>query len=252
MHSINCYEYISVGLDLRILRYVKSSALKKSVKNTITQLAEGLKEINFSVSLAYLDSTSYSRMMKLFEDLQDTDQIGDDLKGKVKLFSERLEPVVFAEACTKTIYVLPERRFNTDILLNKPDNLLANGIYERLDDIARIDISSSCKCILFGEATAAAFHILRATESVLKRYYFIHRQRKRLEKPMWGPMIEQLRAKTRNKPPSVLLDSLDVIRLNYRNPTQHPQAIYTIDSAQDLLGVCLDVIGKMALEMEAS
>jgi len=66
---------------------------------------------------------------------------------------------------------------------------------------------------------------------------------------MWGPMITELRAKRTNRPPQVLLDSLDNIRVYYRNPTQHPDAIYDIDSAQDLFGVCIDVIGKMASEL---
>ncbi|MDQ8037424.1 MAG: hypothetical protein REI12_08385, partial [Pedobacter sp.] len=104
-------------------------------------------------------------------------------------------------------------------------------------------------CILFGEATAAAFHILRATQSVLKSYYYIHRKQNRLANPMWANMIDQLRAKTKNKPPAALLSALDLIRTEYRNPTQHPHATYQIDSAQDLLGVCIDVIGKMAEEL---
>ena len=91
--------------------------------------------------------------------------------------------------------------------------------------------------------------MLRATESVLKSYYFIHRKQNRLSKPMWANMVDQLKAKTKNKPPIILLNSLDLIRTAYRNPTQHPEATYEIDSAQDLFGVCLDVIGKMGLEL---
>jgi hypothetical protein len=66
---------------------------------------------------------------------------------------------------------------------------------------------------------------------------------------MWGNMVTQLKAKTKNKPPATLLASLDLIRSAYRNPTQHPEALYDIDSAQDLFGVCIDVIGKMAGEL---
>lgn len=66
---------------------------------------------------------------------------------------------------------------------------------------------------------------------------------------MWAAMVDQLKAKTRNKPPLTLLNSLDLIRAAYRNPTQHPEATYEIDSTQDLFGVCLDVIGKMGQEI---
>lgn len=79
-----------------------------------------------------------------------------------------LEKVCYAEAMTKKIYVLPSRGFNSDFLLNEPSKLFRDGAYDKLEEIAKSDISSACRCILFGEATASAFHILRATESVLK------------------------------------------------------------------------------------
>ena len=122
-------------------------------------------------------------------------------------------------------------------------------MFEKLEEIARTDISSACRCILFGEATAAAFHVLRATESVLTSYYYKHRKQKRLSNPMWANMVDQLRAKAKNKPPAALIAALDNIRTAYRNPTQHPKATYQIDSAQDLFGVCLDAIGKMGEEL---
>ncbi len=66
---------------------------------------------------------------------------------------------------------------------------------------------------------------------------------------MWTNMLDQLKAKKRDKPPKPLLDSLDMIRANYRNPTQHPEATYNIDSAQDLMGVCVDLINKMTKDL---
>ena len=175
--------------------------------------------------------------------------MGEQLAGLVQSQSAMIETVVFPESAIKRIYVLPNRRFNSEYLLSSPQKLLKEGTFEKLDEIAKQDIASACRCILFGEATAAAFHILRATESVLKNYYFLYKKQRRLEKPMWGPMIVELRAKTKSKPPETLLTSLDLIRSAYRNPTQHPEATYEIDSAQDLFGVCLDVIGKMGGEL---
>jgi len=61
-------------------------------------------------------------------------------------------------------------------------------------------------------------------------------------------MTNELRAKKTNKPPKVLLDSLDMVRNSYRNPTQHPEAKYDINEAQDLFGICLDSMSKMASE----
>jgi hypothetical protein len=65
---------------------------------------------------------------------------------------------------------------------------------------------------------------------------------------MWGPMIEHLK-KRRNAPQKTLIDHLDHIRINFRNPTQHPDAIYDIDQAQDLLAVSIDVVNRMVQEL---
>ena len=67
---------------------------------------------------------------------------------------------------------------------------------------------------------------------------------------MWGPMTSELRAKKSNKPSDTILNSLDLVRTSYRNPTQHPESKYDIESAQDLFGVCIDLINKMAIELE--
>lgn len=191
----------------------------------------------------------FCEMLENVTNADDDSRLSSDLKDSITEQFGIIENIVFAEALTKKIYILPNRRFNSEYLLSDQAKLLKNGAFDKLEEIAKSDFSSSCRCILFGEATAAAFHILRATESVLKSYYYHHRRQNRLEKPMWGNMVDQIKAKTKNKPPATLIASLDLIRTAYRNPTQHPEAVYEIDSAQDLFGVCLDVIGKMTDEL---
>jgi len=246
----DCYGYIQIGLAIRLLRNVGPDDQKKLILHSLNTLHEQLEDGNFAVTLAAMKSEDFFDMQSSLESIEEDDEkIGQSLAKKVRNELVKIETVVFPESSIKKTYVLPNRRFNTDYLLNHPEKLLAAGVFERLEEIARHDIGSACRCLLFGEATAAAFHILRATESVLKSYYFHHRKRDRLRKPMWGGMVDQLNAKTRNKPPTTLINSLDLIRSAYRNPTQHPEATYEIDSAQDLFGVCLDVIGKMGCEL---
>lgn len=246
----NCYSYIKIGLAIRLLRNIEPIDKKEFVQSSIKSLVEELEEGNFQVTLASMQSISFGEMQDLLDSVESNDtQIGEEIANRVKEELTNIETVVFPESSIKKIYILPNRRFNTEYLLDLPEKLLADGVFEKLDEIAQHDIRSACKCLLFGEPTASAFHILRATESVLKYYYFHHRRQNRLSKPMWANMVDQLRAKTRNKPPETLLNALDLIRSAYRNPTQHPQATYEIDSAQDLFGVCLDVIGKMGYEL---
>jgi hypothetical protein len=56
---------------------------------------------------------------------------------------------------------------------------------------------------------------------------------------MWAGMVEGLRKRKTRRPSNELLDLLDGIRRNYRNPTHHPEKTYDIDEAQDLFAQCL-------------
>ncbi len=62
---------------------------------------------------------------------------------------------------------------------------------------------------------------------------------------MWGNMLKQLVERKKNRLPDPLLECLDNIRKSYRNPTNHPEAVYSVDEAEDLLGLCIDVTNKM-------
>jgi hypothetical protein len=105
------------------------------------------------------------------------------------------------------------------------------------------------KCIAFERPTAAAFHLMRATEAVLRAFYFQHVQRNRIQQMLWGPVVQDLRGRRKfggNERFSVLFANLDNIRLSFRNPTQHPDKTYDIQEVQDLWGLCVDVISRMA------
>lgn len=243
------YDYIKIGLAIRLLRNVTNQDTCEFAKTAEADLKERLIDANFSVSLAATESIQYSEMTESLDVPDHGINLTPAQCDLIKREFIKLENIVFAEALTKRIYVLPDRRFNTEFLLNKPERLLKENAFAKLEEIAKNDFSSACRCILFGESTAAAFHILRATEAVLKKYYFHHKRQNRLDKPMWGPMVAELKQKQRNKPPAGLLATLDLVRTQYRNPTNHPEAIYQIDSAQDLFGVCLDLIGKMLDEL---
>ncbi|MDO9359269.1 MAG: hypothetical protein Q7T70_09785 [Polaromonas sp.] len=250
MHAQHAYRYILIGLNLRILRNIAAHNDADFVLTSHDSLKRDLEASGFIVSLAGMSGSFYKSMISQIQALSRTDKLNPALAAAVVEQAGNLETVVYAEAMTKNIYVLPQRRFHADYLLSDPKRLLKDGSFQKLSEIAQSDLASAGRCILFGEGTAAAFHILRATESVLKSYYFLHRKQNRLKNPMWAAMLEQLKGKTKNRPGATLLASLDLIRSAYRNPTQHPELTYEIDAAQDLFGVCLDVIGKMAIELE--
>ncbi len=85
---------------------------------------------------------------------------------------------------------------------------------------------------------------MRGTEMVL-RQFFSAITGKEAGKKFWGQIIDELENTKITTLPKTLLDHLDNIRDNFRNPTQHPDKIYDIDEAQDLFGVSIDVVDQM-------
>ena len=145
-------------------------------------------------------------------------------------------------------YVVTPKRYEAARLLDDIPELLSPGTFNKLPEISRYDLSESGKCIAFERPTAAAFHLLRATESALREYYCTKVKRGRSEL-MWGPMLQSLRKRRDMRSQSSLLNNLDDIRLTFRNPTQHPEKIYDIHEVQDLLGRCTDALNRMAKEL---
>lgn len=112
----------------------------------------------------------------------------------------------------------------------------------------QFDFASGCRCIALNLPTAAAFHLMRCVEGVLRAYYCQVVKRGRVKKLMWPDMIEHLK-KRRDSPPKPLLDNLDNIRFNFRNPTQHPDARFDLDEAQDLLALCIEAVNRTMREV---
>jgi hypothetical protein len=172
----------------------------------------------------------------------DADQI-QDLMAQIR-------PTLLAELGTSAAFIVTDKRWDTAKLLHDVGALFRPTVFDVLPDVARIDFQEAGKCIAFERPTAAAFHILRGTEAVLRDYYCSVVKQKRLvaSQRNWGPMVAQMRAR-RKPPPSPLLDNLDSIRVNYRNPTQHPELTYDVHDAQDLFGLCSDAVNQMVLAM---
>ncbi len=155
-----------------------------------------------------------------------------------------------AEIEGSTAYVLSPMRMETSRLMHSVQDLLAPGVFPSLPSIAQYDLAEAGKCTALELPTAAAFHLIRATEASLRAFYLRMSKRGRVQL-MWGPMLQDLRKRKAAKPHGVLLDHLDNIRRSFRNPTQHPEHIYDVQQVQDLWGVCIDAINRMAVVLKA-
>lgn len=159
-----------------------------------------------------------------------------------------LRDTLYAEASGLVAYVVVDKRVDVNKLLNNMSALLAPNVFDALTNVAKHDMTEAGKCIAFNRPTAAAFHVLRATESILRDFYKTEVKRNRIKSEMWGEIVADLRRRKKG-PQKALLDNLDNIRSNFRNPTQHPEKVYDIEECQDLLSLCIDVINRMVLRV---
>lgn len=170
---------------------------------------------------------------------------------KLRVMMRTVRATAMAESNGLFAYVVSEKRLEISKLIDDPGALFSPGIYASLPAQARLDMAEACKCIAFERPTAAAFHLMRAIEECLREYYLATVKRKRLKVLLWKAMTDQL-ASRHAPPPAVLLAQLDNIRANFRNPTQHPDAVYDIHEAQDLAFLTFDAIARLTRAMPAS
>jgi hypothetical protein len=159
-----------------------------------------------------------------------------------------LRKTLFAEAKGNVAFIVTDKRIDVNKLLADMSALMAPNVFDSLPDIAQYDFIEAGKCIAFELPTAAAFHLLRGTEALLRHFYCSFVKRGRVD-ILWGPMVSHLRSR-KTPSPSPLLDNLDNIRRSFRNPTQHPDKTYDIEEAQDLFGLCIDVVNRMTVLLQ--
>jgi hypothetical protein len=163
---------------------------------------------------------------------------------------DKLRSTLDAEAQIQVAYVLTEKRFDVGKLVVDPESFLAKATFDKLPRLAQFDLKEAGKCIAFELPTAAAFHLLRATEDTLRSYQKVFVKREKSDKVTWGDLLQSLRTKKRKpKPDEILLNHLDHIRKNFRNPTDHPEMVHDLDGVQDLFSIVLDVLNRMAKEL---
>ena len=211
--------------------------------HNLTAFFQYLDELELQVT----NRASYE-LRKFFDELSLLDSKSKLTKTQASRLSKlitELRKTLFAELRGFHAYVVTPKHLDVRRLLEDVPSLLKPEHYNGLPSIAQYDLAEAGKCIAFERPTAAAFHLLRATEGVFRDFYCTLVKQKRCDL-MWGPMLADLRKRKKARAHAVLLSNLDNIRKSFRNPTQHPEMTYDIHEVQDLWGLCIDAINRMA------
>jgi len=246
MHSRSILGYIHIGT---ILRYLHSTSKGHRIHGGnfalkgITDFLDQMEKNKLTVTLRVAEGELIP-LKKEFEATGPAAELNDDQVARLHEAINVVQKTLYAEATGHIAYIVSDKRYDVHRLLTNVGSLFSPYVFDSLPKVAKYDFSEAGRCIAFERPTAAAFHLLRGTEDVLRTFYRQRVRRNRISTLLWGPMVEALR-KLRNPPPAVLTNDLDNIRLQFRNPTQHPEKTYDIEEVQDLFGRCIDVVNRM-------
>jgi hypothetical protein len=157
----------------------------------------------------------------------------------------QFEVVLNAElAQMDTYYVSQKGCYSTNHLIEQAEIMFPETIRNFMTPESVVDIRQGGRCLAFELPTASAFHFLRATESILHKYYDVI-------------SCGQTRPKTRNM--GTYIDALErisgvdekvlavlrQIKNLHRNPIMHPEAVLEMEEALTLLGIVQSAITTM-------
>jgi len=157
----------------------------------------------------------------------------------------QFETVLNAElAQMDTYYVSQKGCYSTPHLILQAEIMFPHTIREFMPQESIEDVRQGGRCLAFELATASGFHFLRATESILHKYYdVISGGQSRPKSRNMGTYIDAL-----EKVPGIdekVLSVLRQIKNLHRNPIMHPEAVLDMEEALTLLGIVQSAITTM-------
>jgi hypothetical protein len=247
MQELSFYRFIYFGTCLRYLQDANSSFNLHTKGGVVDNIKTFLARLeSFELHVTKRASRDLGELLEKLEDEKSLVKLTPELAKDIRDAMHKIRHTLDAEAAGKRVFVVSDKRYPIENLLNDPGSLFAKDVYKTLPQLAKSDFSEAAQCIAFMRPTAAAFHALRGTESMLREYYCRRVKRKRVALA-WGPIVDALRK--RKNIPVALLNQLDHIRHGFRNPTAHPEKTYDIDETQDLFSLCIDVVNRMSQDL---
>jgi hypothetical protein len=260
MKQIKIYDYYSFGFNYNILLSGHLDKTNSECFEDLIRYSDFINELDLRVSKSSIKLINVLPEIEKFEKIAKAkktkdDKVNPELWRSIISKLEKVDTTLDAELNTKIAFLLDEKRYSNEILLDKIYQLFSKDTFDTLPTIAQFDFEESGKCLAFDRYTACAFHSLRGTEDVIKMYYEKLFSKTATEKDTWGTYETAINNAITSKtisplPNELLILNIGNIRKYYRNPTQHPQNTYSSDEAQDLLSLCIKTVNEIALDLK--
>ncbi len=265
MQNIDLAYLVNIGARIRTLLQLDSKSAPTSQWATITVSREAIEELVFrSVYSSYFNGPLQASATKLLSELDvklnkawpENENAGSQLNefetGQIIARFNRFEAVLESELQGIGGYLVTKKSgFEITSMVANGTVFFPKGIAEAIPE-AVDDLNQAMRCIAFELPTAAGFHLHRANEAVLRRYWdTASAGQDRPKKANMGVYLAALKKEGFGKQPT--LDQLKSLKDFHRNPLMHPeQSLETVDDAVDLMAAIRCSIGYMLQEISAS
>jgi hypothetical protein len=161
-----------------------------------------------------------------------------------------LETLLHGELAVQSVYHFgPKRAFDTNLLIDKATALFSQEVQSLFSPDESYNIEQAGKCIAFEMPAAAGFHLIRAAESVIRRYYAaIVGIMPPVKNRNWSAYVRVLR--THGGEPKIL-QAIEEIKDIHWNPVLHPEVQLSLEEAMSLVGIVERVISAIFADIAA-
>ncbi len=163
--------------------------------------------------------------------------------------ANRLDTLLSGELAVQPVYHLwPIRAYDREVLVANGERAFSEEARKQFNTDEIYNLKEAGKCLAFQIPTAAAFHMFRCVESVIRRYYEavvgnLPKQKMR----NWGTYIKHLQACGAD--PKVIF-ILGQIKDLHRNPVIHPETKLDNEEALSLLGIMDSAVTAIVVDMK--
>lgn len=176
----------------------------------------------------------------------------DLLRGSI----ERFETIFSEEMRETATYFVPRRGiYSTSALVDSAHETFPIAILPFVPSKALEEWRSAGRCLAFNLLSASGFHVARAVESLMEKYYQVFCDKPDHTLRSWYDYHDAL-TKVRNTgvnpaPSEKTLAEIDQMRTDYRNPIMHPRVVLSEGDARMLFANGESLIIAIAQELQA-
>jgi len=207
-----------------------------------------LSQSLYSNSIVSSRSSAEKLRSKLAESLarQRGDVVNDAEVWLIEHLRRDFKTILNAELATlPTFFVSSKPPYSTEALLSGGEAMMPLELQAKVPE-AVFDVKEAARCMAFELGTAGAFHLFRALEAVVRRYYSeVAKGQAEPKQRNLGVYIRALTPYANRKVISVLTQLKDL----YRNPIAHPEAAITLEESITIAGLVRSAIAAMLNEL---